>query len=438
MSLAPLRRALRIARRDYLAAVLTKGFIIGLVLAPLMMCGGLIAIPMMRHVDAVDRRIVVLDHSQGLASHLEGAAVLHNQGTPGKPRAGPAFHLEFVEPQTGAPDAQRLRLADEIRAGRLHAFLEIGSAVAQSTPQDTNSLLKYYAKSPMLDDARSWLDRTINEELRRRRLVGAGVDPERVGALLTWVGMQGLTLPSRDRVTGVVQSAKKENVFASVGVPVAVILLMMILVLMGSAPLLQAVLEEKSQRIAEVLLGCASPWEIMTGKLLGGVGVTLTAFAFYVGTGWMAVAALAANLAFPFALLPWFAAFVLAAVLMYGAIALALGAACSDAKDAQQLQLPVMLPIMLPVMMMMPVLKEPNSAFATGLSLFPPFTPLLMVLRLSAPGGVPTWQPWAGLAGVLACTALVLWLGGRIFRVGLLMQGKLPKFTEILRWGLRG
>ena len=256
--------------------------------------------------------------------------------------------------------------------------------------------------------------------------------------LEAWFSIQGMTLPSRNRATGEVKAARQENEFATIGVPLLAILAMMMLVLMGSMPLLQSVLEEKSQRIAEVLLGCATPWEIMAGKLLGGVAVTLTAMLFYGGAGFTAMSSLAVSGVVPLGMIPWFVTFGIAAVLMYGSIAVALGSACSDAKDAQHLQMPVMMPLLLPVMIMMPLVKEPNSTIATALSLFPPFTPLLMVLRLGSPAGVPAWQVWTGLAGVLATTAFTLWIAGRIFRVGILMQGKLPSFAEILRWGWRG
>jgi ABC-2 type transport system permease protein len=61
-----------------------------------------------------------------------------------------------------------------------------------------------------------------------------------------------------------------------------------------------------------------------------------------------------------------------------------------------------------------------------------------MLARLSAPSGVPAWQAWLGLLGVLACAALAIWLGGRIFRMGILFQGKLPKFRQVLIWAIRG
>ena len=84
------------------------------------------------------------------------------------------------------------------------------------------------------------------------------------------------------------------------------------------------------------------------------------------------------------------------------------------------------------------VVKEPLSRFATWMSLFPTFTPFLMLLRQTTPAGIPAWQPCVGLLGVLLFTILFVWAGGRIFRVGILMQGQPPKLANILRWAIRG
>jgi ABC-2 type transport system permease protein len=72
------------------------------------------------------------------------------------------------------------------------------------------------------------------------------------------------------------------------------------------------------------------------------------------------------------------------------------------------------------------------------MSLIPPFTPMLMLVRQSSPMTIPSWQPWVGLAGVLLSAALAVWAGGRIFRVGILMQGKTPKPSDLFRWAIRG
>jgi len=88
--------------------------------------------------------------------------------------------------------------------------------------------------------------------------------------------------------------------------------------------------------------------------------------------------------------------------------------------------------------LLQPVMQQPNSGFATALSLFPPLTPPLMMMRQAMPGGVPAWQPWVGLVGTVAWTVAVAWAAARIFRVGILMQGKTASFPEMMRWAVRG
>jgi ABC-2 type transport system permease protein len=215
-------------------------------------------------------------------------------------------------------------------------------------------------------------------------------------------------------------------------------MLMFLMVMMGAAPLLNSVMEEKSQRIAEVMLGSVRPFEFMMGKLIGSVSISLTAAAVYLVIGIAVVSRLEMGQYVPVDVLPWFFVYVVAAVFMIGALQAALGSACNDASEAQSLAFPAMVPIMIPMFVMMPVLMQPQSAFSTGLSLFPLFTPFLMLLRQSTEAGVPVWQPWVGLTGVVLVTALFVWVGGRVFRVGLLMQGTPPKFSSIMRWAVRG
>jgi ABC-2 type transport system permease protein len=84
------------------------------------------------------------------------------------------------------------------------------------------------------------------------------------------------------------------------------------------------------------------------------------------------------------------------------------------------------------------VLKEPLTGFATWLSLVPIFTPMMMMIRIGTPAAIPAWQPWAGLAGVLAVTIVSVWTAGRIFRVAILMQGRPPRLGDLFRWAFRG
>jgi ABC-2 type transport system permease protein len=438
-----MRKVLIVARREYLAAVRTKGFIIGLVLAPILMSGGFIGMGIFKNqVDTTDQRVAVVDRSGVIAPVLLEAAKARNATEVVNPKTGekirPAYLLEIVPPNNAQPEAQRLQLSDRVRNRSLHAFVEIGADILHPRPKSSGSGVRYYAKNGALDDLRRWIAGPINDELRRRRLLEAGVDVGKVTNLFDWAPVDSMGLVELDPHTGAVTKAEHRGEAEAVLLPMVTQVLMFMLLMMGATPLLQTIMEEKTQRIAEVMLASVSPFQLMMGKLLGGVAVSLTGSAVYVLGGIATLTFMALSALIPYHALPWFFAYLVAAMFLFGAMFAAIGSACSDPKDAQSLQLPAMLPLIVPMFLFGPLLKEPHSTMATALSLFPPFTPTLMLLRMTTPGGVPAWQPWVGLVGVIALGALSVWAGGRIFRVGILAQGKTPKFTDLVRWAMRG
>jgi ABC-2 type transport system permease protein len=213
---------------------------------------------------------------------------------------------------------------------------------------------------------------------------------------------------------------------------------MFMMLMWGAVPQLNATMQEKSQRIAEVVLGSVRPFEFMAGKLLGGVGVAMTASAVYVGVGLYSLTVMGLSGLMPVSVVAWFFVYMLLAIVMYGALFAAVGAACNDPVEAQSVSFVAMLPMILPTFLLLPVVTQPNGAFATGMSLVPLWTPMLMLMRLATPGGVPAWQPWVALLGVVATTVLFAWAGGRVFRVAILMQGTPPKLANFVRWAIRG
>ena len=169
-----MRKVLRLAQREYLAAVKTKGFIIGLVLAPILMGGSFLAMAFMRgHVDTTDKRVAVVDRSGRVAAAVVAAAKNRNEKEIHQEKTGkkikPAYLIQVVEPRRQDPEVQRLELSDQVRGGQLHAFVDIGAAAVNPQKDDPNSRIDYYAKNPALDDVRSWLAWPVNEQLRDRK-----------------------------------------------------------------------------------------------------------------------------------------------------------------------------------------------------------------------------------------------------------------------------
>ena len=114
------------------------------------------------------------------------------------------------------------------------------------------------------------------------------------------------------------------------------------------------------------------------------------------------------------------------------------GAACSNIKEIQSFIMPVMLFIALPMFVLGPVLQNPSGTVGMVMSFFPMSAPTIMVMRVTIPPGVPVWQPILAALSTLTATIIFIWAAGRIFRIGILMQGKGANYAAVLKWILRG
>ncbi|MBL7112445.1 MAG: ABC transporter permease [Bacteroidales bacterium] len=438
-----MRKILVLVKREYRTAVRTKSFIIGLLLAPVFMGGSLIVFAIMEDkVDTSDKEIAVIDHSGVIADFLVGVADERNTNEIFNKETGdkikPAYHLTVLDTDLNNPTDQLIDLSGKVRRRELHAFIEIGPDILHPGENQEMSRIKYYGENSLMDDVREWFSWPINNRIRQLRVEELNIEDEAVQDLFSWINVEGLGLISVDRKTGSVQEARHIGVAETIIVPYIIVFLMFMMLMMSAIPLLTAVMEEKMNKIAEVLLGSVTPFQFMMGKVLGGIAVSLTAASVYIIAGIVTATQLDVGHLIPYHVLPWFFAYLILNIIMVGSGMAALGSACNDNKDAQSLQFPAMLPMILPLFVMMPVIKEPLGSFATGLSLFPPFTPMLMLIRQSTPVTIPMWQPIVGLIGVAVFTAFTLWAGGRIFRTCILMQGQKPRLGNLIKYAIRG
>lgn len=438
-----MKQVLCIARREYLATVRTKGFVIGLLVAPLLMFGVVLVMVLVKDQrDTHDRNLAVVDHSGRLASVIVAAAEQHNaeavfDAKTGK-KVAPAYRIQVVEPDPEHPVAQQLDLSDRVRRKELHAYVEVGPDAVHPKGDAGASRIGYHSPGAALDEVRSWLANSLNPELRRLRLADAGVSQEQVPDLFKGASVEPMSLVTADVATGEVRAAERHDEAQAVVGPFVLAILMYLMILMAALPMLNAVMEEKTQRIAEVLLGAAPPFALMAGKLLSAVAVALTGASVYSVLGIVTGFQLAMLAFVPWGLLPWFALYLIPAILIYAALSAAMGSACSDPKDAQNLTFPVIFPVILPMFFLAPVIREPQSALAMALSFFPPFTPVLMLIRLGHPAGAPAWQGAVGFAGLTLGAVLAVWVASRLFRVAILIQGSSPRLVDLVRWMLRG
>jgi ABC-2 type transport system permease protein len=172
----------------------------------------------------------------------------------------------------------------------------------------------------------------------------------------------------------------------------------------------------------------------MAGKLLGGTAVAvLLALVYVLGGIYLALRSGQADL-IQWRLILWLLVFLVAAVVGSGAMFVAAGAASSDVKDSQNLMQPLTLVVLLPALATPIVALSPHSTLSVVLSMLPTAAAFLMPMRLAMTPPPPLWQVAVALIVTGVSTAVLVWISGRIFRVGLLMQGKAPNLPELLRW----
>ncbi|MEZ4385652.1 MAG: ABC transporter permease [Nannocystaceae bacterium] len=435
-----LRKITVVARREYAAMVRTKSFVASVLLVPALMGGSIyIQAALAKRGSTQDKTIVVVDRSGALAEDLTAAAAARNEAAPGVGDDKAEFIVDLRDP-AGFDDERRLELSEQIRRGDLAAFVEIGGGVVDPKligDAPSEGMITYRAESLSFSDLRQWFERSARQAVTRRRLLAAGLDDAAIAAGLTPVPIDAEGLLERAEDGTIVATDKTSALVAELA-PFGLLLLLFLAVMMTAQPALQAVIEEKQQRIAEVLLGSVSSADLMFGKLFGYVGVSLTLVGVYLGLALIAASHYGFLSILPPALILWMFVFVALAVLLYGAVFVAVGAAVSDLKESQNLLMPLMIVMMAPLFVWTQVIAEPLGGLATALSLIPPMTPLLMPMRLAVSSAVPLWQPLLGLVLTFATALLVITAAGRIFRIGILSHGKPPKLSELARWALRG
>jgi ABC-2 type transport system permease protein len=433
------RKILVVARRDYLATVATKAFVIGLVLLPVFMFSGMVIPKLLKgRISTADKRIVIIDGTGELfpllvkAAEERNATEIFDHDTFEQDEARYVLELGPTGPIT---DQVRLELSDRVRKEELFAFVELAADLL-TAPAGSPREVRVHAQSPTVGDERRWLDKALNRAVQMQRLRRAGIDPSVVAQSQLPIRTEGMSLFELT-ADGGIRPAEKTDRALAIFIPIGIMMLMF-MAMMTSQYMLQSTLEEKQQRIAEVLLGSLSPFQLMFGKLLANVAVSLTMVGLYLLGGYFMARHHHVTHLVPLDIVGWFLVYQVLAVLMFGSVFGAVGAACTEMKDAQNLMMPVMLVLIFPMLIWFMVLKEPNSSFATGLSFIPTATPMLMILRMALSTNIPIWQPLLGIVIVLLGALACVWAAGRVYRIGILSQGKAPSLRELLRWVLTG
>ena len=448
------RKVVSVAVREFRATVLTKGFVLGVVLAPViggaaMLIAGWAA---MQGMAPVSGTLAILDptgsvpplaadelsaESQRRESRraLEEGAEMLPAGAREQARAAAASATPNVDIRVEA-------VADPAREGELRAQVADGSLLGLAIVGE-GALAPRVAGADAAADAAGFtlivpptsaprvtglLERSVAQAIVRARVARAGAD---------WASLDALMAAPDASVRRLAEDGTEasESVAARLLMPLGFMMLVWIATFSSGQYLLTATIEEKSNKVMEVILSAVSPMQLLTGKILGYAMVSALIVGVYgsVGIAGLAAAAMA-DLVSPWSLALLAVYFVMAygfvATMMAGA-----GSAVSDLQEAQGLLTPIMLVLTLPLLLFMPVTEHPNGWIATTMSFVPPAIPFIMALRLAASGDpVPAWQVAATLVWGFAWVGVFLWAGAKVFRVGILMQGKPPTPRELWRW----
>ncbi|PSR01336.1 MAG: ABC transporter permease [Bacteroidetes bacterium SW_8_64_56] len=277
------------------------------------------------------------------------------------------------------------------------------------------------------------IDDRVGRVVQQQRLRAADATTSVLSILESDVTVESRTL--QEEGTGA------DHTFAYTAIGYAMAFVIYFAVFVYGQYVMQGVIEEKSNRVVEIIVSSVRPFELLMGKVLAGAAPLLALFLDPSSLGVapdassqaMAEAAGLSIPTIPFTLIAWFILFFLGGFLLYASLFAAVGSAVEQQQDAQNLLLPVMTPLILPILFLTFVLESPDATISVVLSLIPFFSPILMMLR-AAITTVPAWEMATAFGLLVATFVAVIGLAGRIYRIGILSYGKTPSLREIARW----
>lgn len=419
-----MRRVLAVGWTEFLNTILSKGFVLAVTLTPLIMGISITAQNYLReHASSSEQKIAVIDETGLILEDLIERAGRRNAAQAYKDYPGGKRQIKALYIPFDAGEAPLEELARQVRDEEIFAYLLIGKNALDYEAADA---IVYHTGTPTNITLPQWLEAALNARIMKLRIRREGVDPELLTRVTRPVPM------SRRNVH--IEGGEGIHIGATFGVPAAAMFLLFILVFLSAPMLLHSVLEEKQQRIWEVLVSSVSPFKLLLGKLLGAVLVSMLLAVFYLAGAAILAEVLGVADAVAPSLYAWFLFFQLLAIVIYGSMFSAIGAACSEIRDAQSLMMPAMLLIVLPMFGWVAILRAPTSLLAKALSLFPPATPMLMLLRIALPPGPAAWEIGLSIVLTTAFSLACVWVAGKIFRLGILAQGQTPTLRRLLAW----
>lgn len=327
----------------------------------------------------------------------------------------------------------------------------------------------YYSKHQLGLGPYAYITDQLNNVIEDQRMIAAGIDKQKLDQVKADVSL----LQPGIAASGESKSSSEYATYASTAVGYICGFLIYFVLLIYGTQVMRGVAEEKTNRIAEVLVSSVKPFQMMIGKVVGIAGVGLTQFLIWLILGLVAFFALGslapslahhagniqqmqqmgnagnAQVAEAFSkakdvllLLPvteiilCFLFFFLGGYLIYAALFAAVGSAVDqDMTESQALTLPITMPLIISFLIMFNAIQQPNSPLAVFCSIFPLSSPLVMMARI--PFGVPWWQLGLSIIVLILGILVTIWMAGKIYRTGILMYGKKVTLKELGRWAFR-
>ena len=428
-------KILLVLKREYLTRVRTKSFILSTALTPLAFLGFMalmvyISLP----DDEVSKHVGIIDETGVLYAQLSD------------------INEDLYSDVSSLPlDSVRSMVINE----ELDGYIQLTEAHINVTEEPT----LVYGGSGGISFIES-IEDDLQRVIRNERISRSNVSDEVRSIFETRFDLSSVKLTE--------EGEKADNAIFGAVFGFALGLLIFVGVFGYGAVLMRSVIEEKTNRIVEVIASSVKPIELMLGKLFGVCLLALTQFGVwiisYVGLS-IAAAPIAAiiveaqmknvpqeameaaqsgfdpskldMLVVDPMIFVYFFIFFIIGFLIYAGIFAAIGSAVDSEQDTQQFMLPVMLPIFMGYMLNMKIMEDPDSSIAVFASLFPLTAPINMISRIAATD-VPFWQISLSLVLMIGTFAGVMWLAAKIYRVGILMYGKKPSYKELAKWIRQG
>lgn len=432
-----MNKILLVARREFLSRVQKKSFLLTTILLPLLIFGFYAMIIYFSVHSGSDTKIAVADEANLFENHLDSAN-----------------DVKFVFVKDETPASLKAKLDKQEYSAYLY------TSPADTTGKEQKLQIVSVKKIGLI--TRSNIQDIINRRLQREKLLSLNISSNQLDSAQKNAKIDFPLLYSKES-----DSDSKETASLIVGY-VSGFLIYIILFIYGTMTM-RGVMEEKMNRIAEVIISSVKPFQLMMGKITGIGAVGLVQFIIWIilvlgtrillallfpelisqmGGGTAAVKAAAsdptvwqslANINW-FMMLSCFIFYFLGGYLLYSALFASVGSAVNeDPQDAQSLLLPITMPIIFAIVIMTRAVNDPSSGLAVFGSLFPLTSPIVMMARLAhgVPDGVPYWQLFTSMALLIGGFLATTWLAGKIYRVGILMYGKKPTWKELIKWAFR-